>query len=125
MVHRVLPCIDVCRSVRSEAKYISAFDISHASYFLFRKEISSVQSIDVFSTGWNTDEKPLEVDGESAMLIFVNLGADPGLLNGTDEATKRLRTGLVALQAVLHPRGTVVIAMGSIASFNFSFMEGK
>lgn len=93
--------------------------------YLLRKEVTTVQSVDIFSSDFDSTTRPLEVDRDSAMLVFVNLGADPRLLDGTDEATERLHAGLVALESVLHPRGTVVIAMGSIANFDFPYMEGK
>ncbi|CBN76081.1 expressed unknown protein [Ectocarpus siliculosus] len=90
-----------------------------------RKEVTTVQSVDIFSSDFDSTTRPLEVDRDSAMLVFVNLGADPSLLDGTDEATERLHAGLVALESVLHPRGTVVIAMGSIANFDFPCMEAR
>ncbi|CAM9284779.1 unnamed protein product [Ectocarpus sp. 8 AP-2014] len=83
------------------------------------------RSVDIFSSDFDSTTRPLEVDRDSAMLVFVNLGADPRLLDGTDEATERLHTGLVALESVLHPRGTVVIAMGSTANFDFPYMEAR
>lgn len=92
---------------------------------VYRKEVSKVQTVDVFGASWDPDSNPLEVENESSKLIFVNIGADPALLDGTEDATKRLRNGLVSLQPVLHPRSTMVIAMGSIAHRNFAYVEGK
>lgn len=84
-----------------------------------------MQTVDMFGASWDPDSDPLKAETESAMLIFVNIGADPDLLKGTDDATKRLRNGLVALQSVLHPRGTMVIAMGPVYHRNFAIVEGK
>ncbi|CAB1103460.1 unnamed protein product [Ectocarpus sp. CCAP 1310/34] len=88
-------------------------------------EVSLVQTVDIFGASWDPDSDPLKAETESAMLIFVNIGADPDLLKGTDDATKRLRNGLVALQSVLHPRGTMVIAMGPVYHRNFAIVEGS
>lgn len=67
----------------------------------------------------------MKIEGDSAMLIFLNLGGASTVLDVTPEAKDRLHRALVALVNVLHPRGTVAIAVASLSVFNLAYIEGE
>lgn len=69
-----------------------------------------MKAVDILSSSWDTG-KGLPDEADSVMLVFLNVGMDPSVLVPEDGGTPRLRTILTELAGVLHPRGTLILAM--------------
>lgn len=85
--------------------------------------MAHVQQLDPLGSAWNVSVKPLAADDGSIMLAIINMASDPSVLLA--EKTDCLARVLTEVAGALHERGSLVIPMESVVSFNMTHIEGK